>query len=286
MKFIFLYDREILKFSEKIAKLDIDYIHISSGWFWKLRFLKIKSKISRFLVYKSSLHNSLNVKWEISKLKEEDTIYIINDIEDIIDINKIKCKVFFIENTTKSIAKEIKKLETSIGIEGMFPGKIKDEIKKEFAFKMLETSESLINRRQTTNNYLLTANGIIITLICGLFGIDAVRKSILTISFIPLIGIIICISWYSLLESYGKLNKAKFEVIRILEMQLKIPIFSAEWKYLSEKSIAYKSFTKTEKRIPMMFIMIYIVIIAVIIFMFFSKTIPGERRLQWLAIFL
>ena len=80
---------------------------------------------------------------------------------------------------------------------------------------------------------------------------------------ISLIGILLSFNWLKLLDSYGTLNGAKIRVITEIEKKLPVNIYDTEWKVMSEKlgSKNYVSFTNIEKRIPKIFIGIYLFII-------------------------
>lgn len=70
-----------------------------------------------------------------------------------------------------------------------------------------------------------------------------------------LIGFLLCISWRNQIDNYGKLNKAKFKVINRLEEEQQIKIYTAEWIALGDdkRPKKYKSFTDTEKNVPLCF---------------------------------
>lgn len=135
---------------------------------------------------------------------------------------------------------------------------------------MVQTSESLVARRQGANTFFLTLNGLIVTAI-GLFirqGGD-VRSHALVVIVLCLTGLIISWSWRTLLISFGQLNKGKFAVILRLEKTLSAAIFDAEWEALQrgEDKKTYRSFTQSESRIPVLFSVIYVLaaIIALLI---------------------
>ncbi|MFB6395121.1 hypothetical protein [Polymorphospora lycopeni] len=125
---------------------------------------------------------------------------------------------------------------------------------------MVQTSEALVARRQGTNTFFLTANGLLLTAI-GLFvrsGADAEQHG-LVISILCLTGLILAWGWRTLLISFGQLNKGKFAVILRLEKALTASIFEAEWEALDrgENRRTYRSFTESEKRVPAVFMAIY-----------------------------
>lgn len=121
---------------------------------------------------------------------------------------------------------------------------------------MLESSENLIQRRQKTNAFFITSIGGLLS-IAGLLiktGSITYETAWLTYGF-SATGVLLCISWYNLIDNYGKLNKAKFDVILELEKKLSARIYYAEWISLGMgiRKEKYKSFTTTEKNVPVYF---------------------------------
>ena len=129
-----------------------------------------------------------------------------------------------------------------------------------------KTSEDLIARRQTVSSFYLTVNSALTALMGVVLGlVDGNTKMIVT-AFMCIAGIILDFSWINILDAYGTLNAAKLKVIRILEEQLPVTLYDAEWMIMSDKlnNKKYVSFTDSEKRIPKLFLLLYSVIITVI----------------------
>lgn len=123
---------------------------------------------------------------------------------------------------------------------------------------MVESSESLIQRRQRTNTFFITAIGALLAIAGGLarFGtIDSPSVTFVLLSAFGLAGLLLCNSWRNLIDNYGKLNKAKFRVIQKLERSLSAQIYAAEWAALGKgaRPTKYQSFTSTENRVPLWF---------------------------------
>lgn len=123
---------------------------------------------------------------------------------------------------------------------------------------MVTSSEQLIQRRQSMNSFFIAAIGSVLALAGALikFGnVESTPLFLLVMAFLSITGIILCYSWHNLIDNYGKLNKAKFRVITKLEEALSVQIFSAEWAALGKgfRHDKYKSFTSTEKNIPLGF---------------------------------
>ena len=62
-----------------------------------------------------------------------------------------------------------------------------------------------------------------------------------------------------LLASYGDLNSSKMKIISYIERQLPASLYDAEWAALSDKlnKRKYVSFTNSEKKVPLLFIIVY-----------------------------
>jgi hypothetical protein len=123
---------------------------------------------------------------------------------------------------------------------------------------MVDSSEQLIQRRQTMNAFFITAIGSLLAIAGALAQFGTVKSP--TISFLVmtgfgLVGLLLCNSWRNLIDNYGKLNAAKFRVILKLEQSLSAQVFSAEWAALGkgQRPQKYKSFTATENAVPLWF---------------------------------
>jgi hypothetical protein len=83
------------------------------------------------------------------------------------------------------------------------------------------------------------------------------------------VGLLLCNSGRNLIDNYGKLNKAKFDVILRLEKDLGAQIYSAEWVALGKglRPRKYRSFTSTEKNVPLYFGLLIIALTLVAVFL-------------------
>ena len=100
-------------------------------------------------------------------------------------------------------------------------------------------------------------------------GIAKPPANLIVMAFMCLAGIILDISWINILEAYGTLNSAKMKVINLLEEQLPVALYDAEWRVMSDKlnNKRYVSFTDSEKRIPKLFICVYgMILLAVLVY--------------------
>lgn len=134
-------------------------------------------------------------------------------------------------------------------------------------YKMyLNTSETLVSRRQSVSSFYISVNSALITIcsiIAALFG--NFEEKLIVVCTIAAMGILLDISWMRILEAYGILNSSKMKIISLIERRLPVSLYDKEWDIMSDKlnSKKYVSFTNSEKRIPKLFIALYGIIIGV-----------------------
>ena len=101
------------------------------------------------------------------------------------------------------------------------------------------------------------------------FGVFDDSVKLIVAAFMCVAGVILDISWINILEAYGTLNAAKMKVIKLLEEQLPVMLYDAEWRIMSDKlnNKKYVSFTDSEKRIPKLFLCLYaLILVGIIVF--------------------
>jgi hypothetical protein len=140
----------------------------------------------------------------------------------------------------------------------LFPfGPPASEIRSQQTFElykmMVDSSESLVNRRQAVNTFFLTMNGALLTA-SGVIVQSAgdSRLGALGITVLAVAGVLLCGAWRSLIQSFGQLNQGKFQVINSLERYLSAAVYAAEWEALGQGKDPkiYRSFTSREIWVP------------------------------------
>ncbi|MFB6948749.1 hypothetical protein ACFCXP_03855 [Streptomyces niveus] len=125
---------------------------------------------------------------------------------------------------------------------------------------MVQSSESLVSRRQGVNTFFITVNGAILTAL-GFFIKAAGGEKIKAVGvvLICLTGLILAFAWKSLIISFGQLNTGKFVVINQLERYLPASIFFAEWEALErgQNPKVYRSTTSREIWAPYLLAALY-----------------------------
>lgn len=139
-------------------------------------------------------------------------------------------------------------------------------------YKMfVQTSEDLVSRKQSVNTFYVTLNSLmlsaIVSIICAagdLVGIvsDGILINVIA-AFLSAIGIVICCSWITLLQSYSDLNSSKMAIINCIEEHLALKLFDTEWALLTRRigKKKYRSFTVKEVAVAKIFLLLYAILI-------------------------
>ena len=126
-----------------------------------------------------------------------------------------------------------------------------------------ESAEKVSSRRQSTNNYFLTLNSLLLAFTGYLTSISFRIWHIV----LALAGISICTLWILNIRSFRTLNSVKFKLLHKMEEQLPEKLFTDEWKYLDKgDKEGYIRFSKIEHGIPVVLLILYVIIIALMIF--------------------
>lgn len=120
----------------------------------------------------------------------------------------------------------------------------------------VEMANSVSQRRDTMNNIFVTLNLAIIAAVSITWDIKSL--------FILVAGIVICSIWILFIQNYKLLNAEKFNVINAIEKDLPVKPFNDEWKKLKNNK-KYMDSTNLEKTLPIMFIVLYAIVIVTIV---------------------
>lgn len=120
------------------------------------------------------------------------------------------------------------------------------------------TVDSVSSRRQTANSFFLTVNTVLVTVVS--YSNSCLQQQFARLLWLVAIaGIVLCYTWYRLIRSYRDLNGAKFKVIHLVEKQLPLAPYDAEWEAVGrgKDRKKYLPFTRVEIAVPWVFIGIY-----------------------------
>ena len=123
----------------------------------------------------------------------------------------------------------------------------------------VESVEKTSDRRQHANNYFITINTALISLIGLSFQIKFFENLAGIKLILAFVGIIICVIFWYLIRAYRQLNTGKFAVIHKIEESLPLALYRYEWGVLGEgkDEKRYYPFSHIELLIPWIFGFIY-----------------------------
>lgn len=129
----------------------------------------------------------------------------------------------------------------------------------------LHIFNSTTDRRNKSNEFFLGLNTAIIGVLGYLETKGLNDSSSVIFLFAPLVGIAICYCWYQIIISYKMLSRAKFSIIHNIEEKLPLSLFKTEWELLGRgiDFSKYRKISSIEKNIPIVFIILYSVILGV-----------------------
>ena len=242
--------------------------------FWKHEAKKlIKSAQVVLYILSEDGHKSKNIDWEINQAKKQQKAIVILNEGKKFKLNESLREKDAFTKEVGTIGKEIASVEELYEIIDNYENDEyihlfnDDNVDPEKLFEQYklfsDTSESLVTRRQNVNSFYITANTALFTVAVTVFSLNANLISQIIITMVLSIpGILLNGSWLKVMESYSLINSSKMKIISRIEKQLPASLYDAEWAALSDKlnKRKYVSFTNSEKRIPRLFIIVYICI--------------------------
>ena len=138
-----------------------------------------------------------------------------------------------------------------------------DAIEIEIYKIYVELADRVSDRRLKANTFFLSVNSFLIAFAGILKAINLDHLAKPWAIFVCASGIAMSFFWYRLLLSYRGLNSAKFKVIHQMEEKLALKPFDEEWKHLElgKNDELYKPLSKIEQNIPIVFVILYGVIL-------------------------
>lgn len=260
--------------------IQISTLRISKRW--KSLAKKYISKAD-FVIYLAGYKYSDNINWEIDtaikyghkvhcvKLNDDvvldDKLFTSNEFDDSVKVPKVIVYSSLAELTS------LIRGDSSYLRNKLFENNIdNDEMLIEQYKVMLSTSESLIERRQKLTTTYLAIFSALLPIISTMLSFSQFYLYLGAL-IISVICIILCFSWRSTIISYGKSNRAKFAILEEIESKLPATMFSSEWLALKKITSKYKSFTNRETIIPILFVVVYAVLLSISIALIILKFI-------------
>ncbi len=229
---------------------------------WKEHAEKAIQECDAFLcVVGEKTHASENVEWEIEQAEKFGKPIAIFRRNRKFELPKC-CKKLMKYDLMEGKALDAHWFAKIISFRLMFEGSQNwkspgDMVWNQYSL-MVQTSESLINRRQTVNLLYMTANGFLIAAIATLAA-SADKLKIQHIAFgvgvFSFLGLLINSIWVRTILSYGILNHVKYQIITEIGQLLPLKLFDAEWIQL--QALGYKSTTKSDSRTAKFFLVLF-----------------------------
>lgn len=123
----------------------------------------------------------------------------------------------------------------------------------------VDSSQRISERRERANVFFMTVNAALLGTIPTL--LNGFKPSVyLWLLFIPVMGVMFCWLWYSMLKNYKQLNSAKFKIIHIMEERMPVNLFRYEWDILGagkDKKV-YTPLSKIEQYVSHIFLFFHI----------------------------
>ena len=246
-------------------------IRLKHAWhFDAIRMMKAADMIV-YAVSKNSAKNK-NVSWELKQVLRLKKHLVCLKVEKDAKINE---SLYYIDKNTKErtcIAEEIKDEESLFAIIEEYNNSSYIHLLNQDdpdiqvlleQYKIFsESAEALVNRRQNMNSFYFSANTALITIAASIFALSDVKSLISKLVLVLAIsvpGLLINFSWKNIIQSYYLNNKGKMKVLSLIERKLPSSLYDAEWKAMKNKynNEHYVSFTDSEKKLPMVFIIFY-----------------------------
>ena len=117
----------------------------------------------------------------------------------------------------------------------------------------VDSADNISSRREKANGFFLTIN-------TGFIGANAYFDvtSIAAAYIQSFVGVLFCIVWWFMIQSYRTLNGSKFDVIQLMEQHLPLAPFAAEEFVQNNSPKGHRSLTSIEKLVPGVFVVLHI----------------------------
>jgi hypothetical protein len=122
---------------------------------------------------------------------------------------------------------------------------------------MIDLYKAYIGDLGNIGSRYATSNGFYLSVITALVGVLALSEGKKPLADmraelvvgISLVAVVVCWIWHSTIEFYGKLFRAKFQVLGDMELKLDYRVYAEEYKRI--EALGAGSLTEKEKRVPL-----------------------------------
>lgn len=166
-----------------------------------------------------------------------------------------------LEYEKKDLPKDLFKMS-----EDSFGEDYKDKFFEQYKLYLQEI-DSLAKRRALANNFFLSINTGLLSLLVFLFNLETAALDVNGLWVLGGLtsGILFSITWYRIVSSYRQLSSAKWDIVNAIEKKLPIDLHETEWRWLGEgKDVKrYRPLTGVEQYVPMIFVGAYSLVAAI-----------------------
>lgn len=239
-KDLLLVEPKIIELSSLSPELIVIQEKINSPA-WKSKVVDKLEKADFFIVMigEDTLKNS-NIRWEMEQARSSGVI-----------LCGVKLNNFRNTEEVRNFCMEFPLFESADELYTYFKNEIV-ELKK----TRLESYKIFVGSTEKVTDQRSKIHTLFFTLLASLMTLSFLiakaknfdESSVIAIILLAFVALFLIQSWRKLVDSYGVLNKGKFEIVYKLEKQLGINYFEQEWKILVDK-LKYESNTETEKQI-------------------------------------
>jgi hypothetical protein len=115
------------------------------------------------------------------------------------------------------------------------------------------SADTVSARRNTANSFFLTINSAFL----GARGYFEMSDN----SLVPVqaaVGVLFCLVWWKLIQSYKSLNGSKFDVIQMMERHLPLAAFTAEELVQHTSPKVHRALSTVESYVPALFGLLHV----------------------------
>ena len=156
-----------------------------------------------------------------------------------------------------------------------------EEYGAEYQSHLIEQWSKCVDMANNISDRRINAHNIYIAICAALLAVISFGADFHNV-FLSLSGMAVCILWLISLNSYAMLNETKYKIINNIETHLPIAPNQYEWELL-QKEKKYHTFTKCEKLLPWIFMVLFLVTIIITSVSIYNKNSGNASPQQSVA---
>jgi hypothetical protein len=126
----------------------------------------------------------------------------------------------------------------------------------------IQATESLVGRRQATNQYFATATILLLSGFFALWSKDITIEVVASAAVVTgIVGVMLCFSWHNQIDSHSRLSTEKLNISRRIEGALQLANIAKQLQ--STQSPGQLTFCDSEKYFPMAMFLAFLLVFVV-----------------------